>query len=80
MIMALPETQEIFPSPRQKGRYNLYDTPDGGIHVSYTVEGSEEIQHIEIPGRIIQMAKMLEDGKMGPAQVLKALKGMAGGK
>jgi hypothetical protein len=72
--------EEAAPIPRQKGKYSLFDTPDGGLHIAYTVEGSEETQHIEVPGRIINMAKMLENGNMGPGQAFKMLKTMAGGK
>lgn len=72
-------TPVIAPVPRQKGKYSLYDTPDGGIHVAYSVEGSEEIQHIEVPGRLLQMAKMLDNGTMSPMKAFSALRKMAGG-
>jgi|HubBroStandDraft_2_1064218.scaffolds.fasta_scaffold11571_7 hypothetical protein len=73
--MSTPDTT---PVPRQKGRYSLFDTPDGGLHVAYTAEGTDETQHIEIPGRLLQMAKMLEDGKMSPMKAFSALRKMAG--
>jgi hypothetical protein len=67
------------PVPRQKGKYNLYDTPDGGIHVAYTVDGSDITEHIEIPGKLLKMAKMMEEGSMSPLKAFSALRSMAGG-
>lgn len=68
------------PEARIKGRFNLYDTPDGGLHISYQEDGSEEIQHIDVPGQIIGMAKMLENGTMSPLQIFGKMKKMIGGK
>jgi len=70
-------TPENVPVPRQKGRYNLFDTPDGGIHISYSIDGIEGIEHIEIPGKLIQMSKMLESGSMSPMKAFSALRRMA---
>lgn len=63
------------PEPKMKGRYNLYDTPDGGIHIAYTVEGDDEIQHLDIPGQVVRAARMMEQGKMNPMQAVKLLMG-----
>lgn len=79
------------PEPRIKGRFNLYDTPDGGLHISYqedpklvnldTAEFEEQpVQHIDVPGKILAMAKMLENGSMNPLQVFGKMKEMLGGK
>jgi hypothetical protein len=74
----MTEAIEAVPVPRQKGRYNLFDTPDGGIHIAYTVEGSEEVQHIEVPGKLLQMAKMMENGDMSPMKAFSSLRKMFG--
>jgi hypothetical protein len=71
-------SESLAPVPRQKGRYNMFDTPDGGLHIAYTVDGEDVTQHIEVPGRILQMAKMLEDGKMSPMKAFSALRKLAG--
>lgn len=82
------------PEPKMKGRFNLYETPDGGFHISYqedptylpeygedpTAVVEHEIQHIDIPGQIIQMAKMMEAGSMSPAKMFGTMKKMLGGK
>ena len=41
--------------PTMRGRYTMYDLPDGGLHIAYTVEeepGSEP-RHLEIPGMVV---------------------------
>jgi hypothetical protein len=70
-------TPEFSPVPRQMGRYNLFDTPDGGIHISYTIEGSDIVEHIEVPGKLLKMAKMMEEGSMSPMKAFSVLRQMA---
>jgi len=65
------------PVPRQAGRYNLFDTPDGGLHIAYTIDGSETTEHIDVPGKILAMAKMMESGSMSPMKAFSALRKMA---
>lgn len=82
-------TQDAIPTPRMRGRFNLYDTPDGGIHVSYQEDPKnvdedgtpidEPVQHIDIPGQAIKMMKMMESGQLSPMKALGMLKGMFGG-
>jgi hypothetical protein len=71
---------EDAPTPRMKGRFNLYDTADGGLHISYQEDDREEIQHIDVPGQVLAMAKMLESGSMNPLQALGKLKTVFGGR
>lgn len=63
------------PVPIIKGRFNVYDTPDGGYHIAYVRDGEDEIQHMTIPGMLINAAKMMESGKLSPLQAFKFLKG-----
>ena len=72
------EVIPVTPEPRMKGRFNLFDTPDGGLHISYLIDGTEEIQHINIPGQVLSMAKMLESGKMSPKHLMGFFKNMGG--
>lgn len=67
--------QKIVIDPKMKGRFALYDTPDGGFHIAYQQDDSEKVEHIEVPGKIIKMAQMLESGGMNPAKMLKAMMG-----
>jgi hypothetical protein len=79
------------PEPRMKGRFNLYDTPDGGLHISYQEDPKvidedwdqyeeQPIQHIDVPAQVLVMAKMLENGSMNPLQALGKMKTLFGGK
>ena len=79
------------PEPRLKGRFNLYDTPDGGIHISYQEDPKvvdenwdeyeeQPVQHLEVPGAVLKMAKMLENGEMNPMQVFSKMGNLMGGK
>lgn len=82
------------PAPRMKGRFNLYDTPDGGLHISYQEDDTllpeydenpsavivHEVQHIDIPGQALNMMKMLESGKLSPTKALTMVTKMFGGR
>jgi hypothetical protein len=61
--------------PKMKGRFSVYDTPDGGIHIVYQEDDSEESKHLEVPGHIFRMATMLESGALSPAKLMKTLMG-----
>lgn len=51
------------PEAFMKGKFSLYNTPDGGYHIAYKEDGDDtETKHIEIPGHIAKMAKMMGDG------------------
>jgi hypothetical protein len=65
---------EEAPTPRQMGRYNLFDTPDGGIHISYTIDGTDKTEHIDVPGRFLKMAEALGNGKMSPMAAFNMLR------
>ncbi len=59
------------PVPVMRGRFAVYDTPDGGYHLTYQLEGEEEPQHMEFPGMFVNLAK-----KRGAA--IGAVPGMSG--
>jgi len=64
------------PDPVKKGRFNLYATPDGGFHIAYQEDGSEKVEHLELPGALIRAGKMMEEGKMSPLKMLGMIKDM----
>jgi len=43
-----------------RGKFALYETPGGGLHLTLHAEGEEEPRHIEVPKAIV---KMLAGGK-----------------
>jgi hypothetical protein len=60
--MSLP-----LPEPLLKGRFNLYETPDGGFHLAYVPDGDgEEARHLEIPAFAVKMAKASAEGRLSP--------------
>jgi hypothetical protein len=72
------------PEPKMVGRFNLYDTPDGGFHVSYQEDPTEEnatpeVQHIDIPGAIVRASKMLGEGNMSPMKAMNVFMNLAKG-
>ena len=46
------------PEPILMGRFNLFNTPDGGYHIAYIPDGSDETQHLEIPAMVVKMARL----------------------
>jgi hypothetical protein len=66
-------SEEIQPAPEpvMKGRFNLYETPDGGYHIAYQKDGEENIEHIDVPGFVINGAKMFAESGMSFKDMLK---------
>lgn len=61
------------PEPKMKGRFTLYETPDGGLHVAYQPDGDDETGHIEIPGPLVKLMDSVKNGEMTPAKAFRAL-------
>lgn len=61
--------------PVLKGRFTLYETPDGGYHVAYLPDDSTETRHLEIPGALVNLAKMGAEGKLSPLAMARAFMG-----
>jgi hypothetical protein len=61
------------PDPILKGRFNLWETPDGGFHIAYVPDGDKTTHHFDIPGMVVRMAKMSAEGKLNPLKALKEL-------
>lgn len=59
--------------PILKGRFNLYETPDGGFHIAYLPDEDTEIRHLEIPAMVIRMARASAEGKLNPFGALKEM-------
>lgn len=57
------------PEPIMKGRFNLFETPQGGFHISYMRDGEEEMRHLEIPPIVAKVMK----GEMNPMTALRKM-------
>jgi hypothetical protein len=66
------------PEPRIKGRFNLFDTPDGGLHIAYQRDDSEETEHLELPGKLLKLAEMMGKGGFNPMNAMKMFTAMGG--
>ena len=58
------------------GTYTLYHKPDGGIHIAYLVDGDEETKHLDLPGALMQAARMAAENGMNPLSLLKMVKNL----
>ena len=75
------------PEPSERGRYAVYDTPDGGLLIARTSGICERCQECgcgtprdplgPVPGGVIEMAKMAAAGKIKLPN-MKQLKQLAG--
>lgn len=63
------------PEPILKGRFTLYETPDGGYHVAFLPDGMEETRHLEVPGPLVSLAKMGAEGRLSPLAMARAFMG-----
>jgi hypothetical protein len=62
------------PEPRVKGRFALFDTPDGGIVIAYRPDDSDKDEHIQFPGKVLRFAKAFQEGKLtNPMEMMKAM-------
>ena len=61
------------PEPILMGRFNLFNTPDGGYHIAYIPDGSDETQHLEIPAMVVKMARLSAEGKLNPVKALREM-------
>lgn len=55
--------------PIMAGRFNLFETPQGGFHISYVRDGEEEMRHLEIPPIVAKVMK----GEMNPMTALRKM-------
>jgi len=70
----MSEGQEIAPVTPDllvKGAFGIFETPDGGIHLTVLMEGSDEPKHMEFSPMMLKAMKMAFPGKGDPIAMLK---------
>jgi len=81
-VATRPEPHDDAPStvivPRVRGKFALFDTDDGGLHIAYRPEGQDTDEHFHVPGHVLKMAKMFSEGDMSPMEMMKNMMGMRG--
>jgi hypothetical protein len=68
-----PPIADAAPVPFLEGTFAIYETPDGGYHIAYKTKGSDDTQHMEIPGAALKMAKAMS-GVSNPFAMFGAMK------
>jgi hypothetical protein len=63
------------PTPFLRGRFSLYNTPDGGYHIAYQADGEDDTKHVQIPGAVLKMAERLSGAKNPFAMIGKMMGG-----
>lgn len=54
-----------------KGRYTLYETPTGGLHLVYLRDDKTETDHMEIPGAFVALFNAAAAGKLSPVEMMR---------
>lgn len=63
------------PVPFIKGKFAIFETPDGGLHIAYRADGADEDKHIALPAAMVKMANMAANGTGPMAGMLGKLVG-----
>jgi hypothetical protein len=75
----IEEVTPIVPVMLHKGRYTLYEKPDGGIHLVYQRDDKDEPDHMDIPGMFLKLAKMAGEGTISPMEMMREAMKMRNG-
>ncbi len=57
------------------GKFSVYETQEGGLHVAYIPDGDQDARHLEIPALIVKMAKASAEGKLSPMAMVRQMTG-----
>jgi hypothetical protein len=52
------------PEAMAHGRFSLYVTDGNGYHIAYKFDTEDETRHIDIPGRLVTMARLASGGQV----------------
>lgn len=59
----IAEGKEFDPVVLMEGRFRLYETSEGGYHLVYRVDDTDEDKHIKMPAGMVKAAKAMSEGK-----------------
>lgn len=54
-----------------RGRFALFQTPNGGLHLSILYDGDEQEKHMELPPAMLKMMRMAVPGMGDPIKILR---------
>lgn len=68
---------EVIPStiPRMlhKGKYALWEKPDGTLRIQFKRDDMENEEFFEIPGFVLALGKAASEGKLSPIQMFSEM-------
>jgi hypothetical protein len=76
-------SESVQPGPSERGRYAIYERPDGGLVIPRTsglcetcsgCECGEQVEPLIVPGALVKMARAAAEGKGGAMAKLKAMR------
>jgi hypothetical protein len=59
------------PSLLIKGAFGIWETPEGGIHLVFRLDGDQEDKHMEFSPFMLKAMQMALPGKGNPLQMLR---------
>lgn len=63
------------PTPFMRGKFAIFETPDGGLHIAYRLDGTDEDRHVALPAAMVKMANMAANGSGPMAAMFGKLQG-----
>lgn len=71
--MSEPNAEVALPEPvlLLKGKFGIFETPEGGIHLVFKLEGQDEDKHMEFTPFMLKAMQMAFPGKGNPLQMLR---------
>jgi hypothetical protein len=64
-----PETPQ--PKLLLKGKFGIFETPEGGVHLVFKLEGQEDDKHMEFTPFMLKAMAMAFPGKGNPLDMLR---------
>jgi hypothetical protein len=61
----------VNPTLLLKGAFGIWETPDGGIHLVFKLDGQDEDKHMEFTPFMLKAMQMAFPGKGNPLQMLR---------
>lgn len=65
------EIQAAAPQALIKGKFGIFETPEGGVHLVFQIEGQEGDKHMEFSPVMLKAMRMAFPGKGDPLQMLR---------
>lgn len=56
-IQSQQSEQPVVVNMITSGKFALFATPSGGVHLTLKIEGEEEERHVEVPKMMLKMMK-----------------------